>query len=66
MAGEPLPPLFIFSSGACEERMAVNDVWIETMGKIRGKWGHKHFIERLPYIAVRPNGSMDISLFQHR
>jgi hypothetical protein len=64
MAGVPLPPLFIFSSDASEERMAVNDAWIETMGKIRGKWGHKHFIERLPYIAVRPNGSMDISLFQ--
>jgi hypothetical protein len=40
MAGVPLPPLFIFSSDASEERMAVNDAWTETMGKIRGKWGH--------------------------
>ena len=64
MAGEVLPPLMIFSSDAqTEDRMAVNDEWIAGFGKVRGKYGHRHIIERLPYIASRPNGSMDVNLF---
>ena len=63
-AGELLPPLVIFSSTAeKEENYAVNDEWIAPMGKTKGKYGHKHFVERLPYIAVRKVGSMDVRLF---
>jgi len=63
-AGEFLPPLVIYSSSAeKEENMAVNDEWVASFGKTKGKYGHKQFIERLPYIAVRRNGSMDVKLF---
>ena len=52
-AGELLPPLIIFSSNAKkEENLAVQDGWLATFGKIKGKYGHKTFVERLPYVAV--------------
>ena len=44
--------------------MAAQDGWVASFGKIRGKWGHKNFIERMPYVAVRKSGSMDVRLFQ--
>ena len=63
-AGEFLPPLVIFSTSAeNKENYAVNDQWIAGMGITKGKYGHKSFIERRPYIAVRKVGSMDIELF---
>lgn len=43
--------------------MAMNDEWAVGFGKVCGKFGHKRIIERLPYFAVRKNGSMDTSLF---
>ena len=64
-AGELLPPLIIFSSNAeKEEKLAVQDGWLATFGKIKGKYGHKTFVERLPYVAVRKSGSMDLRLFR--
>ena len=64
MAGELLPPLVIFSSSAeKEENYLVNDASVATLWKTHGKWGHRHHIERLPYLAVRKCGSMDIQLF---
>ena len=63
-AGEFLPPLIIYSTSAeKEENYAANNEWIVRLGITKGKYGHDHFIERLPYIAVRKVGSMDITLF---
>ena len=64
MAGELLPGLIILPSDAqITANQAVNDAWVETMGKVKGKYGHKFVIERLPYVAVRKSGSMDSELF---
>ena len=64
MAGEALPPLVIFSSSAeKEENLAANDAWVKGFGKTKGKYGHKRFVERMPYISVRKTGSMDVRLF---
>ena len=64
-AGEVLPPLIIFSSSAeKEENLAIQDGWVASFGKIRGKYGHSHYIERLPYVACRKSGSMDVCLFR--
>ena len=63
-AGEFLPPLILFSSSAENEaNYAVKDEWVATFGKTKGKYGHARYVERLPYIAVRKSGSMDIRLF---
>ena len=63
-AGELLPPLLIFSSTAeKEENMTAKDEWLVTFEKTKGKYGHRNFIERLPYIAVRKSRSMDLRLF---
>ena len=40
-AGELLPPLIIFSSSAeKEENLAIQDGWVASFGKTRGKYGH--------------------------
>ena len=60
-AGEVLPPLIIFSTSAeKEENFAVNDEWIVSFGKTRGRWGHRQHIDRLPYVAVRKSGCMNV------
>ena len=43
--------------------MGVNDKWIDSFGKIKGKCGQKTFIDILPYVAVHPKGSIDNDLF---
>jgi hypothetical protein len=64
-AKEKLPALIVYSSSAeKEENFAVNDAWIEGLGITRGKFGHRDYIERRPYIAVRSSGSMTVCLFQ--
>ena len=62
--GEMIPPLIIFSSSAAkEENLAVQDGWVASFGKTKGKYGHSRPIERMSYIAVRNSGSMDGKLF---
>ena len=52
-AGELLPPLIVFSSNAeKEENLTVQDGWLTTFGKIKGKYGHKTFVKRLTYFSV--------------
>jgi len=64
MAAEVLPPLYIYDTNATRpENFAINDEWTKDFPWIRGKWGHKNYIERKPYVAVRFSGSMDVSLF---
>ena len=63
--GEMIPPLIIFSSSAAkEENLAVQDGWVASFGKTKGKYGHRRPIERTPYIAVRNSGSIDNKLFR--
>ena len=63
--GEMVPPLIIFSSSAeKEENLAVQDGWVASFGKTKGKYGHRRPIERMPYIAVRKSGSIDGRLFR--
>jgi len=64
MAGEVLPPLFIYDSTATkEENYAVNDNWVQDFPYIRGKWGHKEYQEIKPFVAVTSSGSMTNKLF---
>ena len=54
-----------FSSSAEKEgNLAVQDGWVASFGKTKGKYGHRSPIERTPYIAVRNSGSMDGKLFR--
>ena len=43
--------------------LGVNDEWIDTFGKIKGKWGSTNFISCLPYVDIYPKGSMENELF---
>ena len=65
-AGELLPPLIIFSSSAeKEENLAIQDGWVASFGKIRGEYGHRDYIDCLPYVACRKSGSIDVRLFKY-
>ena len=64
MAGELLPPLLIYDTKAKNTgNYAIKDEWVDDLGYTRGKYGHKEFIQRLPFIAVRSSGGMDTDLF---
>ena len=60
-AGEPGPPMFIFSSKAKNPQLKSS--WIESLGGIKGKWGFPATRIISPLAAARPEGSMDTPLF---
>lgn len=63
MAGEPIPPLYIFTSKAAEGNEQVNVKWVETHGFIRGKWGNDTYKNIKPWVAATKEGSINNKLF---
>jgi hypothetical protein len=63
-AGEALPPLYIFDSGAkIESNFRVKLSWLNGLPTISGRFGCPSTIEQSSYYSVRARGSMDDSLF---
>ena len=62
-AGEVLPPMYIFDSGAkVEDNFRVKLKWLEGLPSISGRFGCPSIIECASFYAVRMRGSMDDSL----
>ena len=62
-AGESLPPMYIFDSGAkIEDNFQVRLQWLDGLPSITGRFGCPEQIECGSFYAVRSNGSMDDSL----
>ena len=63
-AGEALPPLYIFDSGAkIESNFRVKLSWLHGLPTITGRFGCPSTIEQASFYSVRARGSMDDSLF---
>ena len=63
-AGEALPPMFIFDSGAkIEDNFRVKLSWLEGLPVTTGRFGCPTIVETASFYAVRARGSMDDSLF---
>ena len=63
-AGEALPPMYIFDSGAkLEQNFRVKTTWLEGLPVIKGRFGCPELIEESSFFSVRSRGSMDDSLF---
>jgi len=63
-AGEALPPMYIFDSGAkIESNYRVKMSWLEGLPVIEGKFGCPDRVEVSSFYSVRSRGSMDDSLF---
>jgi len=62
-AGESLPPMYIFDSGAkIDANFRVKMQWLEGLPIITGRFGCPSTIESSSFFAVRTRGSMDDSL----
>ena len=63
-AGEALPPLYIFDSGAkIESNFRVKLSWLDGLPTITGRFGCPDTIEQASFYSVRARASMDDSLF---
>ena len=63
-AGEALPPLYIFDSGAkIDSNYRVKLSWLEGLPVIEGRFGCPDRVEVASFYSVRARGSMDDSLF---
>jgi hypothetical protein len=63
-AGESLPPLYIFDSGAkIEDNFRVKMEWLVGLPKVEGRFGCPSLIESDSFYSVRMRGSMDDTLF---
>jgi hypothetical protein len=63
-AGEALPPLYIFDSGAkVETNYRVKVSWLEGLPVVKGRFGCPERVEVASFYSVRAKGSMDDSLF---
>jgi hypothetical protein len=63
-AGEALPPMYIFDSGAkLEQNFRVKTTWLDGLPVIKGRFGCPELIEESSFFSVRSRGSMDDSLF---
>ena len=62
-AGESLPPMYIFDSGAkIEDNFQVRLQWLDGLPSITGRFGCPERIECGSFYSVRSHGSMDDSL----
>jgi hypothetical protein len=62
-AGESLPPLYIFDSGAqFDDNFRVKVEWLKGLPKVEGRYGCPTLIESDSFCAVRQRGSMDDKL----
>ena len=64
LAGEALPPLYIFESKAKEENYAIDPAILVGLPTVRGKYGGDIVRTHSSNVAMRPKGSMDISLWE--
>jgi hypothetical protein len=63
-AGEALPPMYIFDSGAkIDSNYRVKLSWLEGLPVIQGRFGCPDRVEVASFYSVRARGSMDDSLF---
>ncbi len=63
-AGEALPPMFIFDSGAkLEKNFRVKVQWLQGLPVVTGRFGCPTQIEESSFCSVRTRGSMDDTLF---
>ena len=62
-AGESLPPMYIFDSGAkFEDNFQVQMQWLDGLPSVTGRFGCPEEIESGSFYSVRSHGSMDDSL----
>ena len=62
-AGESLPPMYIFDSGAkIEDNFQVRLQWLDGLPSITGRFGCPERVECGSFYSVRSHGSMDDSL----
>lgn len=62
-AGECIPPMYIFDSGAkVEDNFRVKMQWLEGLPTVTGRFGCPTMIESASFYSVRTRGSMDDSL----
>ena len=63
-AGEALPPLYIFDSGAkVEANYRVKLSWLNGLPEVTGRYGCPERVTQASFYSVRARGSMDDSLF---
>ena len=62
-AGESLPPMYIYDSGAkIEENFQVRLQWLDGLPSVQGRYGCPERIESGSFYSVRSHGSMDDAL----
>ena len=62
---EVFPPGYIYNTKSIEENnFKINPKWCKGLPKVRGWFGHWEETECSSFVAMRPKGSMDTSLFQ--
>ncbi len=61
---EPLPPLYIFDTKSkSESNYNIDPAWCQGLPKVRGKYGTGRMMTYNSFVAMRPKGGMDKSLF---
>ena len=64
-AGDPLPPLYILDTKSkTEENYSISPSVCEGLPVVQGKWGLAERTYISSFIAMRPKGSMDTSLWE--
>jgi hypothetical protein len=62
-AGESMPPMYIFDSGAkIEDNFQVRLQWLDGLPSVTGRYGCPELIESGSFYSVRSHGSMDDAL----
>ena len=65
-AGEAVPPMYIFDSGAKNEaNFRVKLGWVENLPVITGRFGCPTMVEQHSFFSVRSKGSMDDTLLNN-
>ncbi len=60
---KPLPPLYFFDTKAKKKKYKIDPAWCQGLPKVHRKYGNENVQTWESFVAMRPEGGMDYSLF---